>query len=203
MADRPRAGRLLVAAGRTTNLESLGVAALGLDPAARFLDPDTYMRIVDGVYAIGDITGKGAFTHVSMYQAAIAAAHILGQDPAPAEYHAVPRVTFTDPEIGSVGITEAQSRGKGLNVRVGLTDFGHVCPRLAPQVRQPGLHQTRRRRRSRGAGRRDLRRPCRGRGPAVLALAVHARIPVSTLRRMIYAYPTFHRAIEDALDRLE
>lgn len=52
------AGRLLVATGRTTNLESLGVAALGLDPAARFLDPDGHMRIADGVYAIGDITAR-------------------------------------------------------------------------------------------------------------------------------------------------
>ena len=53
-----RAGRLLVATGRTTNLDALGMTALGLDPAARFLDPDARMRISDGSYAIGDITGR-------------------------------------------------------------------------------------------------------------------------------------------------
>ncbi|MGH3437663.1 MAG: hypothetical protein ACRDRN_14460 [Sciscionella sp.] len=71
------------------------------------------------VWAIGDITGKGAFTHISMYQAAIATRDILGTAGEPAEYHAVPRVMFTDSEIGAVGLTEAQARHRGLRVRVG------------------------------------------------------------------------------------
>ncbi|MEO8219775.1 MAG: NAD(P)/FAD-dependent oxidoreductase, partial [Specibacter sp.] len=189
--------------GRTTNLDALGVAALGLDPAARFLDPDAQMRIAEGVYAIGDITGKGAFTHVSMYQGAIAAGHILGQDLGPAEYHAVPRVTFTDPEIGSVGMTEAQARGKGLNVRVGFTDLATSARgwlhksgnqgfiKLVEDADQGVLVG------ATSAG------PAGGEVLSALALAIHAQIPVSTLRRMMYAYPTFHRAIEDALTRLE
>ncbi|MET4097631.1 NAD(P)/FAD-dependent oxidoreductase [Arthrobacter sp. UYCu712] len=197
------AGRLLVATGRTTNLESLGVAALGLDPGARFLDPDEHMQIADDVYAVGDITGKGAFTHVSMYQASIAAAHILDQDPAPAEYHAVPRVTFTDPEIGSVGMTEEQARGKGMSVRVGFTDLTASARGWIHKSGNQGFIKL-----VEDADRGVLvgatsTGPAGGEVLSALALAVHARIPVSTLRRMIYAYPTFHRAIEDALDRLE
>jgi pyruvate/2-oxoglutarate dehydrogenase complex dihydrolipoamide dehydrogenase (E3) component len=68
-----------------------------------------------------DITGRGAFTHVSMYQAAIAVADILGQDGPAADYRAVPRVTFTDPQTGPVGLTEAQARQQGLAVRSGNT----------------------------------------------------------------------------------
>ena len=97
------ADRLLVAAGRRTNLADLGLETIGLDPDARFLDPDEHMLVAPGVYAIGDITGKGGFTHMSMYQSAVAARHILGEGGTGAEYHAVPRVTFTDPEIGAVG----------------------------------------------------------------------------------------------------
>lgn len=197
------AGRLLVATGRKTNFESLGVAALGLDPAARFLEPDEHMRIADGVYAIGDITGKGAFTHVSMYQASIASAHILGRDRDRAEYHAVPRVTFTDPEIGSVGITENQARAKGLNVRVGFTDLAVSARGWIHKSGNQGFIKL-----VEDADRGVLlgatsAGPAGGEVLSALTLAVHARVPVSTLRRMIYAYPTFHRAIEDALDRLE
>ena len=82
------------------------------------------MRVQDGLWAIGDITGKGAFTHMSMYQAAIATrVDPRARTGAPADYRAVPRVTFTDPEVGSVGLTEKQARDQGINVRVGLTDL--------------------------------------------------------------------------------
>lgn len=57
------------------------------------------MRAGDRLWAIGDVTGRGAFTHMSMYQADIAASDILGAEPRAADYRAVPRVTFTDPEV--------------------------------------------------------------------------------------------------------
>ena len=72
------------------------------------------MRAADQVWAIGDITGKGAFTHMSMYQADIAVRDILGEPGPPADYRAVPRVTFTDPEIGAVGLTESRPATQGL-----------------------------------------------------------------------------------------
>lgn len=196
------ADRLLVATGRTTNLKALGMDALGLGAGAKFVETDEYMRVAPGVYAIGDITGKGAFTHMSMYQSAITVAHILSQNPHPAEYHAVPRVTFTDPEIGSVGLTQEQARASGLTIRVGHADltassrgwlhksgnggFIKVVQDVATGVLVGAT----------SVG------PSGGEVLGLLALAVHARIPVTTLRSMIYAYPTFHRAIESALDDL-
>ena len=117
------AQRLLVATGRRTGLAALGIAAAGLDESARAIGVDDRMRAADGVWAIGDITGKGAFTHVAMYQAGIAVADILGLDGPGADYRALPRVTFTDPEVGSVGLTEAQAREQGLTVRTGITQL--------------------------------------------------------------------------------
>jgi pyruvate/2-oxoglutarate dehydrogenase complex dihydrolipoamide dehydrogenase (E3) component len=76
------------------------------------------MRAGSEIWAMGDITGQAMFTHVAVYQAAIVAADILGRDPPPADYSALPRVTFTDPEVGSVGMTEAGARAAGLDVIV-------------------------------------------------------------------------------------
>jgi pyruvate/2-oxoglutarate dehydrogenase complex dihydrolipoamide dehydrogenase (E3) component len=193
------AEHLLVAAGRRSTVGGLGVDTIGLNPKARDVEPDEHLRIADGVWAIGDITGKGAFTHMSMYQASIAVRSILGQPGPGAEYHAVPRVTFTDPEIGSVGLSEAQAREQGITVRIGV---GQV-----PESTRGWIHK------AGNAGFvklvEDARRgvlvgatsagPTGGEVLAALVVAVHAGVPTSRLRQMIYAYPTFHRTIEQAL----
>ena len=103
------AERLVVATGRRPDLAGLGVGAIGLDEGARSIPVDAKMRACAGVWAIGDVTGVGAFTHVSMYQAAIALSDILGEEGPGADYRALPRVTFTDPEVGSVGLSEDQA----------------------------------------------------------------------------------------------
>src|SRR5262249_31606543 len=82
--DDRRAERLLVALGRRPNLAGLGLETVGLDPKARTIETDERMRAGDGLWAVGDITGKGAFTHVSVYQGRIAARDILGEDGPPA-----------------------------------------------------------------------------------------------------------------------
>ena len=153
------------ATGRRTDLAALGVATVGLDPAATTIPTDGWMRAADGVWAIGDVTGKGAFTHMSMYQADIAVRDILGQGGEPADYRAVPRVTFTDPEIGSVGLTEEQARAAGLRVRTGVGPDPVLGPGLDPQGGQRRIHQGGRGRRPFGAGGRELGRPGRRRGP--------------------------------------
>ena len=71
------------------------------------------MRAGDKVWAVGDVTGNGNFTHMAMYEADIAVRDILGQGGPPADYRARPRVTFIDPEIGAVGLTEQQARDAG------------------------------------------------------------------------------------------
>ncbi|MBB5911916.1 pyruvate/2-oxoglutarate dehydrogenase complex dihydrolipoamide dehydrogenase (E3) component [Nocardia transvalensis] len=196
------ARQLLVATGRRTDVAGLGVGAVGLDESARGIEVDDHLRAADGVWAIGDITGKGAFTHMSMYQARIAANDILGDTTESARYHAVPRVTFTDPEVGAVGMTEAEARKAGLNVRTGSTDAANSTRGWIHKTGNEGLIKL-----VEDAdcgilvGATSIG-PVGGEVLSALAVAVHAEVPTRTLRQMIYAYPTFHRAIESALDDL-
>lgn len=121
--DRVRSERLLVATGRRADLSGLGVGAAGIDESARFVRVDENLRAADGVWAVGDVTGEGLFTHVAMYQARIATADILGEPHEPVNYRAVPRVTFTDPEVGVVGLTEAQAREQGVRAKTASTQI--------------------------------------------------------------------------------
>jgi pyruvate/2-oxoglutarate dehydrogenase complex dihydrolipoamide dehydrogenase (E3) component len=197
------AERLLVATGRRTSLAAVGIGAVGLDETARTISVDDRMHAADGVWAVGDITGKGAFTHISMYQADIAVRDILGQPGPPADYRAVPRVTFTDPEIGSVGLTEADAREQGLRVRTGITQLPDSARGWIHKAGNDGFIKI-----VEDAERAVLigatsAGPVGGEVLSALVVAIHGEVPVSRLRSMIYAYPTFHRAIEDALCDLE
>jgi pyruvate/2-oxoglutarate dehydrogenase complex dihydrolipoamide dehydrogenase (E3) component len=193
------AERLLVATGRKANLDGLGIDTVGLDPAARWIRADPHMRVTDGVWAVGDVTGEGAFTHVAMYQSAIATADILGQEAAPADYRALPSVTFTDPEVGSVGFTEAEARRRGLTVRTGAALVAHSA---RGWIHGPGnegfIKLVEDSDRGVLAGATSVG-PRGGEVLSMLGLAIKAEVPVSTLREMIYAYPTFYRGVEDAL----
>lgn len=77
--------------------------------SARFISVDDNLRAADGLCAVGGATGKDASSHVAMYQARITAANFLGRPHEPADYRALPRVMSTDPEVGLVGLTEAQA----------------------------------------------------------------------------------------------
>jgi pyruvate/2-oxoglutarate dehydrogenase complex dihydrolipoamide dehydrogenase (E3) component len=193
------AAQLLVATGRRTNLPELGVATIGIDDAQRFVPVDDDLRVADGVWAVGDLTGKGAFTHVGMYQARIATADILGAPHEHADYRALPRVTFTDPEIGSVGLTPAAASEAGIDVRIGTTLVPHTARGWIHKAGNEGfieLVEDRARGVLVGA---TAAGPNGGEVLGLLTLAVHAEVPVDRLRQMIYAYPTFHRGVEDAL----
>jgi len=194
--------RLLVATGRRPDLGALGVACIGVDEKGRGVPVDERLRVTGGVWALGDLTGIGAFTHVAMYQARIVAEDILGHDPAPATYRALPRVTFTDPEVGSVGLSEAGARERGMSLRVGSYPVPSSTRGWIHKVGNEGFIKL-----VEDAGRGVLvgatsAGPSGGEVLSMLTLAVHAEIPTDTLRQMIYAYPTFHRAIEPALDAL-
>lgn len=195
--------RLLVATGRRTDVASIGAAEIGVDTEARFLPVDEFQRVVPGVWAVGDIVGKGAFTHVALQQAQIVVDDLLGREPTPFDERAVPRVTFTDPEVGAVGWTEAQAREQGIDVVTGTKGM--------PDVTRGWIHGTgnegfikvvldRARRVLVGA---TAMGPHGGEVLGHLALAVHAEVRLDVLRSMIYAYPTYHRGIEDALRHAE
>jgi pyruvate/2-oxoglutarate dehydrogenase complex dihydrolipoamide dehydrogenase (E3) component len=198
------AERLLVATGRRLNIgRSLGVENAGLDPEAPSIETDERLRAGDGIWAVGDVTGHGAFTHMAMYQARIAAADILGTEHGPADYSAVPRVTFTDPEVAGVGLTEAQARGAGLNVATGVAATSSSA---RGWIHGPGAEHgvikvvaDADRRVLVGA---SVMSPAAGEVIGLLVLAVRKRIPVPALRELIYPYPTLVRGIEDALRSL-
>jgi len=193
------ADRLLVATGRRPRLDSQDWRSLGLSGDPGSLPVDDRLKVIDGVWAVGDITGKGAFTHVATYQADIVVREILDKPGGAADYRALPRVSFTDPEVGSVGLTEAQAREQSITAVTGTS--------RVPSSARGWLHK---------AGNEGLIKlvvdddtgllvgatsvgPAGGEVLGALAVAVHAQVPVSVLEQMIYAYPTFHRGIQDAL----
>ncbi|MEX2375085.1 MAG: FAD-dependent oxidoreductase, partial [Dehalococcoidia bacterium] len=196
---RLSAERLLVATGRHVDLKVLGVTEIGVDETARAIPVDDQMRVSDGVWAVGDITGNGPFTHVAIYQAEIAVDSILGKGTRRADYHALPYVTFTDPEVGVVGLTEAEAREQGIRVRIGQQQVPRTARGWMHKVGNEGFIKL-----IEDADRGVLvgatsMGPTGGEVLGLLAAAVHAAIPVQTLREMIYAYPTIHRGVEDAL----
>jgi pyruvate/2-oxoglutarate dehydrogenase complex dihydrolipoamide dehydrogenase (E3) component len=197
-----RGATLLVATGRRNNLSDVGLDSVGLDPKARTIAVDGRMRAGDGLWAIGDITGHGAFTHVSMYQAAIATADILGRPVTEAQYHALPRVTFTDPEVGAVGLTEKQAREQGHDVRTASAPMGRSARGWIHGPGNDGVIKLVADARSGTLVGATAMGPAGGEVLGFLSLAVHARVPVSVMRDMIYAYPTLHRGIEPLLGEL-
>lgn len=197
-----KAERILVATGRRADPAAVGLRSVGVPADAKVAPVDDRCRVSEGVWAVGDITGKGAFTHVAMYQAGIVIADILGEPGPAASYHALPRVTFTDPEVGAVGLTEAQARERLDQVQVGSTQLSATTRGWIHKVGNEGLIKL-------------IADPQQGvlvgataMGPAggevlgALAVAVHARVSLDALASMIYAYPTFHRGIEQALHDL-
>jgi pyruvate/2-oxoglutarate dehydrogenase complex dihydrolipoamide dehydrogenase (E3) component len=177
---------------------------------ARTLTVDEHLRVVgpegaiDGLYAIGDVTGSGAFTHVAVHQARVVVDALRSGVVAPASnpITALPRVTFTDPEIGAVGLTEKQARDQGLDVRVATATLAGAATRgwihgpgndgFITVVAVDGVLVG-----ATSAG------PTGGEVLGALSVAVQAGIPVTDLRRQIWAYPTMHRGIEYVLSLLE
>jgi pyruvate/2-oxoglutarate dehydrogenase complex dihydrolipoamide dehydrogenase (E3) component len=202
------ATKVLVAAGRKPNLD-IGLDTVGLDPSARSLPVNDHMQVapggapVAGLYAIGDITGRGAFTHLAVWQSRVLTAHLKGEAEPFGGYHALAWATFTDPEVGRVGMTEQQARDAGLTVRTGVAP---IASNTRGWIHGPGndgfvkivvdadadtvVGAT-------------VVAPSGGEIVAVLTLAVHARVPLSTLRSMHFVFPTLHRAVLEAIQALD
>jgi pyruvate/2-oxoglutarate dehydrogenase complex dihydrolipoamide dehydrogenase (E3) component len=192
--------KLLVAAGRRPNLGGLGLPSLGVDETVRSLEVDDHMQVSEGLYAVGDITGKGAFTHVSVWQANVLVDHLLGRPENFGGYRGLAWVTFTDPEVGRVGMTEAQARHAGLTVKVGTQPIGNNTRGWIQHA--PGFIKV-----IADADRNVLVgatvvAPHGGEILGLLTLAVHAQVPIPLLTSMHYAYPTLHRAVGEAIGAL-
>jgi pyruvate/2-oxoglutarate dehydrogenase complex dihydrolipoamide dehydrogenase (E3) component len=184
---RVEAQRLLVATGRKPNVEGLGLEQLGVRLFRKGIVVDERLQAAENVWAIGDAAGTALFTHVGKYEARIAAANVAGGE-ARADYRAIPAVTFTDPQVATVGRTV----GEGL-----VTATRKSVSRLSTYERPrcPGFLRVcadPKRRVLVGAAAVG---PEAGEWLGQLTLAIRAEVPVDTLRDTIQPYPTFSEAV--------
>lgn len=131
--DTLAAERILVATGRAPNTENLGLAEVGIaqTPAGAIVVDDRMRTSKASVYAAGDVTGKDQFVYMAAYGAKLAAKNALNGDSLRYDNSAMPAVVFTDPQVGSVGLTEAQARAAGHNVRTSVLSLDNVPRALA------------------------------------------------------------------------
>ncbi len=119
-----RAEQVLVATGRSPNTGDLGLEAAGVTTSGPAIAVDQHLRTsAGGVYAIGDATGVSMLAHTASYQGEVAVANALGEKRISADYSAIPACVYTEPEIAFVGLSEAQARAAGEEVRVGRFPF--------------------------------------------------------------------------------
>ena len=188
-----RGEKLLVATGRAPRVEGVGLEAIGIEPDRHGVPVDGRMRVADGVWAVGDVTGIMMFTHVGKYQGRIAAADILGKD-VRADYRAVPRVVFTDPELAAVGETDGPLTATAQMSEVprwyAYTDERDVpgfLTLVSDGEKLIGAY---------GAG------PQAGEWLQQATIAIRAEIPLTVLRDVIQPFPTFSEIWLKALDHL-
>jgi pyruvate/2-oxoglutarate dehydrogenase complex dihydrolipoamide dehydrogenase (E3) component len=194
---------LVLAAGRQPRVEALGLDAIGLGPGPDGIDVDDRCRAAEGVWAIGDVTGAMPFTHVAMYQGRVASGDILGEH-VHADYSAIPRVVFCDPEVAAVGMTEAQAREAGGDVVAAQIE-------LPDAIARPWTYETDARGelgviadRTRGVlvGAWAVA-PLASEWIHYAALAIKAQIPLAILRDTVAQFPTYTEGYLKALERLD
>ncbi len=199
---RLAAERLLVAAGRRARVDDLGLDAAGVDHDSRGIRIDDRCRAAPGVWAVGDVTGVAQFTHVAAYQAKIAAADILGRDTR-ADYRAIPRVVFSDPEVAGVGLTPELARDAGLEfveARVDLSEVDRTETYGRDLRGEIGVLADAREKVLVGAWAVG---PMAGEWIHGAVVAIKARVPVAVLADTIAQFPTFSEGVLTAIERLD
>jgi pyruvate/2-oxoglutarate dehydrogenase complex dihydrolipoamide dehydrogenase (E3) component len=189
-----RGDRLLVATGRRPRVEGLGLENVGIEPGKRGIEVDPRMRAAAGVWAIGDVTGIWPLTYMAKYQGRIAAANITGTD-READYSAVPRVVFTDPQAASVG------EGDGpLTVTSQLSEVPRTSTYTRDYDKKPGF-MTLVSDGERLTGAYALG-PEAGEWLQQATLAVRAKVPLELMEDVIQPFPTFSEVFLHALTEL-
>ncbi|MFZ2015359.1 MAG: NAD(P)/FAD-dependent oxidoreductase [Nocardioides sp.] len=189
-----RGDRLLVATGRRPRVEGLGLDTVGVDADPHGVPVDAHLRVAKHLWAIGDVTGLWPLTHVGKYQGEVVAANILGEV-RQANYEAVPRVTYTDPQAAAVGVAADRFSGTALLRDIAKTaTYTHTYAEsngyltvVSDGVRLTGAHAL---------------GPEAGEWLQQATLAIRAHVPLDVLRDTIQPFPTFSEIFVAALKAL-
>jgi dihydrolipoamide dehydrogenase len=192
------ADKALIAVGFGANSAGLGLEDLGIATERGFVQVDDRMKTnVDGVYAIGDVTGKLMLAHVASDQGVAAVEAIAGQNPPKPDYVKMPRCTYCQPQVASCGLTEAQAKGQGYQVKTGRFPFRANGKAMATDEMDGfvkfvvdadygevlGVHII-------GSEATDM--------IAEAALALSTESTVADVSRTVHAHPTLSEAVKEA-----
>ena len=189
-----RGDRLLVATGRRPRVEGIGLETVGIEADGHGIRVDARLQAAERVWAIGDVTGIWQLTHVGEYQGEVVASNILGE-PREANYDAVPRVVYTDPQAASVGAPEAPFSGIARVAEIPKTatytrayaESNGFLTLLSDGERLTGAYAL---------------GPEAGEWLQQATLAIRARVPLGVLRDTIQPFPTFSEILAFALKAL-
>jgi pyruvate/2-oxoglutarate dehydrogenase complex dihydrolipoamide dehydrogenase (E3) component len=189
-----RGDRLLVATGRRPRVDDIGLETVGVKASGRGVPVDSRLRAGQRLWAIGDVTGIWPLTHVGKYQGDVVAANILGE-PRQADYDAVPRVVFTDPQAAATGATDGRFRGTARLSELPKTetytrayaDSNGFLALVADGERLTGAYAL---------------GPEAGEWLQQATLAIRARVPIEVLSDTIQPFPTFSEIYLEALKSL-
>ena len=194
-----RAERVMLASGRVPNIEELGLDGIGVETNKAGIVVDDHLRTtVPGIWAAGDVNAVAQFTPVAQYQARIAVADMFGADAPAADYSVLPTSIFTDPELGSVGMTEEQALEQGLDVDVARNEY---VKRFSFIGERAGLFKIVYERGSRRV--LGLHVLSRNAGDIVQGFSLGLRLgaTVDELAAMHHVFPTFGEGIKAAAER--
>jgi pyruvate/2-oxoglutarate dehydrogenase complex dihydrolipoamide dehydrogenase (E3) component len=189
-----RGEKLLIATGRRPRVRGIGLETVGVEPDAHGVPVDAHLRAGDGLWAIGDVNGLWPLTHVGKYQGEVVASNILGQ-PRKADYEAVPRVTYTDPQAAAVGADAGR-----FSAMVALSELAKTATYTRAYAEQ-NRFLTLLSDGERLTGAYALG-PESGEWLQQATLAIRARVPLDVLADTIQPFPTFSEIYVDALKKL-
>jgi pyruvate/2-oxoglutarate dehydrogenase complex dihydrolipoamide dehydrogenase (E3) component len=196
--ERIEATHLLVAAGRRPNVAGLGLENAGILYSPKGIEVDARLRTSNRkVYAIGDVAGGPQFTHVAGYHAGIVIRNALFRLPAKVDYRALPRVTYTAPELAQAGLTEAAAREQAGDRLTILRWPLHENDRAQAERMTGGLVKIVASRRGKVLG-ASILAPNAGELIQLWCLAIQEGIGVKAVAGMIAPYPTFGEASKRA-----
>ena len=189
-----RGDRLLVATGRSPRVRDIGLETVGVEADPHGVPVDARLRAAEGLWAIGDVNGRWPLTHVGKYEGEVVAANILGK-PREADYEAVPRVVYTDPQAAAVGAAEDRFSGTAQLAEVAKTaTYTHAYAEKKGFLTLLGDGE-------RLTGAYALG-PEAGEWLQQATLAIRARVPLEVLVDTIQPFPTFSEVYVAALKEL-